>query len=77
MSTSKNPTAAPPTWAKCAILSSCTFTTPPKTSSAIIPEIAHLAFIGTGIGIMIISVFGNKYPKAARIPIMAPDAPTV
>jgi hypothetical protein len=69
------PVNAPPKWAKCATLSPLKLATPPNISIAANPIIAHLAFIGIGINIMYKGVFGNKYPKATKIPIIAPEAP--
>ena len=67
---------APPRCAKWAILSPLKLATPPKRSMAAIPITAHFALIGTGMNMIYNSVFGNKYAKATKRPMIAPDAPT-
>ena len=46
-------------------------------SRKIIPGIKYFAFTGTGKKINISLLSGKNIPKATRIPIIAPEAPTM
>ena len=76
----KNPVNAPPTCAINAVLlgqkNECPVT-PEIKSKIIIPGMKYFAFMGIGKKIIINSAFGFIIPKAAKIPIRQPEAPTI
>lgn len=76
----KNPVSAPPTCAMNAVLLGLKKECPvmPEIKSKIImPGIKYLAFMGMGKNIIINSALGFIIPKAAKMPIRHPEAPTM
>src|SRR5690606_3508011 len=76
----KNPVKAPPTCAIYAVLLGLKNdwpVTPEIKSKIMIPGIKYLAFMGMGKKISINSALGFIMPKAAKTPIIQPDAPTI
>ena len=75
--TQSQPISAPPTWAKWAILSPLICLIPKYKEPIIKMGNKIFALMGKGININISSAFGKRVAKAAIIPKIAPEAPTI